>query len=174
MLMRVALTEPEGRICTWVGNQRAAFRIAHGLNNGAGRRALEEREILGAHGEYATSIGVNLYWRPTIGDRRGVDVGGLVEVRATDLVNGRLVVKPDDKDYPFVLAIGDTRRRMFDIVGWMDAAQAKANYPLTQGQFDPCHYVPQDDLRPMEELLVLIHRAPPANDNEPQRWRLRI
>ena len=142
---QVTLTSWESRICTWVGRGRYANADAFERDPGAGPSAAchdADFHIRGAHCEFAASIILNLYWRPTIGEIKARDVGGLVEVRSTVLCDGRLIVKPRDADAPFVLIVADMGDLWFRFGGWMWAADAK-KAPLNGEHGDPAHYVSQ-------------------------------
>jgi hypothetical protein len=155
--VEVTLTEAESRVCTWVGAQRHAAAVRERRDPGQGPSKSDltpANHIRGAASEYAASIILNLSWRLNIGRIREVDVGGLVEVRSTDLERGCLIVKPQDKDYPFVLMIQNARRR-FRFGGWMLAAEAKG-WPLVTGRGDPAHFVPQQALGTVETLKARL------------------
>jgi hypothetical protein len=118
--------------------------------------------IRGAKTEFAASLRLNMYWRPTIGKTDEPDVGGLVEVRSSDLRYGRLIVKPrsekkpNEKNYPYVLALmlGED----FYFPGWIWADDARARYKLTKDYGDPAHFVPQCDLLDLN-LIEAIRSA---------------
>ena len=152
------LTSCESKVCTWVGKQR--FANARRLDRDPGEgppHTTDERDITGAHSEFATSILVNRYWRPSIGEIDKPDVGGLVEVRSTILETGRLIVKPrDDDNAPFILIVADMDRLRFRFAGWMFAREAKA-WPLITKHGDPGHYVEQSALLSRYELLEWLH-----------------
>ena len=154
---QVTLTSWESRICTWVGRQR--FANANDLDRDPGLgppHTTDERDIRGAHCEFAASIMLNLYWRPSIGELNNRDVGGLVEVRSTVLPWGRLIVKPDDDDdAPFALVVADMKALQFRFGGWMFARDAKL-YPLCPDHGDPAHYVDQDVLADRVSLVAWL------------------
>ena len=158
----VTLNEIERRICAWVGKQRRQYAVNSGRNPGLGPSRLDEcgaeNDIRGAECEYAASRILNLYWRPWVGSiteaKRMRDVGGLIEVRSTDLPNGRLIVKPDDPDdAPFVLIVRNADR--FTLAGWLFAHEAKEFHLLT-AYGDPAHFVPQDKLSANTLLIEWI------------------
>lgn len=156
----VTLTAWESRICTWVGKQR--FANARELDREPGEgppHIFPEMDVRGAHCEFAASIMLNLYWRPTIGEIKGRDVGGLVEVRSTVLEMGRLIVKPKDvvksADVPFALVVADMDALKFRFGGWMFARDAKA-WPLNPDFGDPAHYVDQDELNGRDILMAWL------------------
>lgn len=154
------LTSWESRICTWVGKQR--FANARRLHRDPGQgppHTTDEMDIRGAHGEYAASILLNRYWRQSIGEIDKPDVGGLVEVRSTIRETGRLIVKPDDQDAPFVLIVANMERLRFRFAGWAFGRDAKRRWPLLTEFGDPAHFVEQSALSSRSELLAWLHDA---------------
>lgn len=155
----VILTAAELRILTWVGRQRRMNATNNNRDPGQGPTARDEQtaidnHIRGAQCEFAASVVLNLYWRPYIGHIRERDVGGLIDTRSTVLPHGRLIVKPADPDHvPFVLVLAQAPR--FTLLGWQLAVDAK-RWPLLLDFGDPAHFVPQDSLRPLDELRTWI------------------
>ena len=152
----VELTAAESRICTWVGRQR--FHSARALERDFGLNPHDDDgyDIRGAHGEYASAIALNLYWRPSIGRLRDKDVGGLVETRSIDADHLSLVVKPKDLDAdPFVLVLCRPLTRC-RLLGWLFAREVKARFPLRTDRGDPAHYAPISALNDMASLVVWL------------------
>ena len=113
--------------------------------------------IIGAQGEYACSLMLNLYWKPHIGQvgqNARPDVGGCVEVKTTECYhNPHLPVPTDARDYPHVLIVKDDLR--FEFRGWISKRDAAA-FPVQE--FDhPCYWVPEakldKDPRNLDRLL---------------------
>jgi hypothetical protein len=153
----VHLEDAEYRVCVWLGKQRFLIARARGWRaRGAAAEQLDEAsDICGACCEFAAAVILNLYWRPQVG-RRGIDVGGLVEVRSTNLKGGRLIIKPDDHG-PHIL-IRQLSERDYDAPGWLDAAKAKGGrYPLDATHGEACWFVPQGDLDAVAELRRMVH-----------------
>jgi hypothetical protein len=157
MMIDVLLTKHESRICTWTGKQRDADAHAHNRDPGLGPgNDGPECHIRGAHGEFATSIGCNLYWRPSIGLIHEKDVGGKIQTRCIDNPTYSLVVKPKDPDAdPFVLVLQLSQLR-YRLLGWRFGYEVKRDYPLRTDRRDPAHYCPQGDLYDMDLLLEWI------------------
>lgn len=153
----VRLTEAERRICVWVGEQRYRHASGNARDPGAGpsrERRGPHFDVRGACCEYAASLMLNLSWRPTVGQIDQRDVGGIVDVRSTDLANGRLIIKPDGTGpYMLVVQVDDYE---YWSPGWIDAGEAKTRYPLLTSHGDPAHFVPQNDLRSIDELCATI------------------
>lgn len=160
--MIVALTDAEIRICEWVGKMRDQNARSRHRNPGAGPSATTmdaSNHIRGAKCEFAASVLLNLYWRPAVGEIDQPDVGGFVEVRSTELPNGRLIVKPDDNDSsPFVLMI-QVSPTTFKFGGWTHAWAAK-KHPLLTQHGDPAHFVPQGSLLHIDTLMQIVASRP--------------
>jgi hypothetical protein len=121
-------------------------------HGGTSGRTLTQRwgdTIHGCMAELAVCRAVNRAWTPGGADVSRGEVGGRIEVRATEHQNGHLLVYPSDSDEAwFVLVIGHFPE--FRIVGCIKAADAK-RYPLNAQSKPPCHWVPQADLLPLSE-----------------------
>lgn len=158
------LTPFEMQMLESVGKARYSFAVSHNCNPGLGPSRIDHsptNHIRGARTEFSGSIIMNLYWRPTVGELHANDIGGIIQVRSTVLPHGRLIVKPDDKDVPFMLLFQDENNEAyFKALGWCHAQRAKT-FPLITKFGDPAHFVPQGQLRPIEELRKLIGRSCP-------------
>jgi hypothetical protein len=96
---------------------------------GAGQTELtpNQRYEIGAIGEYALSIMLNLCWRPYVGTPNMPDVGGLIECRTVRYPEGKLNVKPSDPiGVPFVLVTWYTPN-IFKARGWLDSKWMREN-----------------------------------------------
>lgn len=166
----VVLTPAELRICRWVGRQRRSSAQRHGRVPADGPTkyvapADASLDIRGVECEFAASIVLNMSWRPTIGQIDQPDIGDGVDVRSTELANGRLIVKPKDAERPFVLVVkmsADT----FRVPGWLMASEAKARFPLLTGHGDAAHFVPQERLRPIDELRRALNHQSVSNGDK--------
>lgn len=107
-------------------------------------------ESSGAEAAVAKALG--RYWLAVLQnpqDAKG-DVSG-VEVRSTPRMDGRLIVHDRDKDdSPYVLVRG--RFPNYQVVGWMLGRDAKQEKYKRNGDGRPAYFVPDVDLRPMDEL----------------------
>lgn len=161
VLHQVVLTKAEVRMLEWVGKQRYASAVSRDRDPGDGPSRDDHsatNHIRGAKCEFAGSLILNLSWRPTIGEVRERDIGGLVDTRSTDLADGRLIIKPKDKDFvPFMLMLieGDE----FVALGWMFAGEAKQRFPLLTKFGDPAHFADQSALLPIEMLSEWIRNG---------------
>lgn len=135
-------------------NLKRAVASRYGAPEGEAGRKLD---ALGVFGEMAVAKGLNLYWSGTVGDYGAIDVGGVVEVRTAHRATDSLIVHPDDKDaVPFVLVLGDQAPAM-RLAGWLWGHEAKQERWWKQTE-RPAFFVPQDDLRSMDELVDLFRK----------------
>lgn len=158
----IVLTPAELRMTEWVGRQRHAHAIRCARDPGQGPSAVDPtpaNHIRGARCEYAGSLILNLYWRPTIGEISRRDIGGLIDARSTVLPHGRLIIKPGDADVPFILIATALDKNQYDSPGWITAGEAKRRFPLLTQFGDPGHFVDQEVLWPLSELRAWIGRA---------------
>jgi hypothetical protein len=160
-VMVIVLTPYELQMTAAVGLDRYKSAIERGRDPGLGpsrnRIPSAPNDVRGARCEFAASVGLNLFWRPYVDEIRERDVGGIVEVRSTDLATGRLIVKPTDEDSaPFLLVHELPRPGHYDLVGWIMAMTAKA-LPLVRGFGDPAHFVGRSMLREPSELRRMCH-----------------
>jgi hypothetical protein len=159
-MITVILSAYEMQMCELVGRARDASARKDNRNPGLGPGAIgpEGGHIRGAQCEYACSIGLNMFWRPYIGEIKRKDVGDIVQVRSTVLRRGRLLVKPkDDDDDPFVLV--RQTGTLHELLGWLDARTCKASARLNGDHGDPVHYVDQGLLRNIHELKRRLHHG---------------
>ncbi len=87
--------------------------------------------------------------------KNAIDVGGAVEVRSTPIRDGRLPIKPNDKQFPFVLAYRNLPQ--IELFGWQWPDWAKRHCPLDGSHGDPAHYVQQKDLKPIKTLYRMFN-----------------
>jgi hypothetical protein len=161
MMDSVTLTDHEHQMVLWVGKQRHRSAMEYRRNAGQGPSSRQPNNpsfhIRGAAGEYACSLMLNLYWRPSVGLIHERDVGGLVEVRTCTDPNHRLIIKPKAKDaHPYAL-VEHAEGMRFVFRGWIIARDAKERFPLTTSEgHDPAHYVDNAALRSISELAHAI------------------
>lgn len=145
----VALTEAELRIARWVGEQRYAHAIKHDRDPGEGPSKNvgdASYHIRGATCEMAGSFGLNVNWRPAIGQINQRDIGGAVDVRSTVFDGGRMCVRPaDGDDTPMMLVVIETTHK-YRLAGWRYARDAKRLPLVATGTGDRIHFVNQADL----------------------------
>jgi len=158
------LTDAEDYIGTWVGTERRKFAVKNKLEPGGGatsRLAPDDatNDIMGAKGEYACSILLNLYWRPTIGQTDKPDVGGCIESRTTRRHKGHLIVPPNYKNVPYVLML-ELDRYNYKFLGWLHGSDVASRFKLENRNNAPAYWVPQSTpLWPYDDLLKWIYGA---------------
>jgi hypothetical protein len=165
MMIDVELTKFEVRLCTVAGRERYINALENARNGGKGASRIFDGphlHIRGCLGEYATSIGVNLYWRPAVGLIHQKDVGGLVQCRCVNNERNGLCIKPRDPDAdPFVL-VEQLDELNYRLVGWRFAQDVKAGYPLREDRGDPAHFCERqlDDMGLLLEWITARRRKP--------------
>jgi hypothetical protein len=129
---------------------------AHGYNGEDGWT----KHIEGAAGEVAAAKACNLFWGGSVNTFKGAGDVGIFEVRTRSRHDYELLVRPDDDDKRvFVLVTG--RAPKFVVRGWMRAGDAKRDkWKHSHGGRPPAYFVPHDQLRPLEDLLVLRNLLP--------------
>jgi hypothetical protein len=119
-----------------------------------------EKDVIGAMAEMAVSYYFNLAWT---GAARldAVDVGDCIQVRAIQEANHRLIIRPGDKHLhlPYVLALYE-RPRSFVLLGWIFGHDGKRIGTFdSPNERDECHWVTQQQLRPIDELFTVMFKT---------------
>jgi hypothetical protein len=161
----VRLTKYEVLLIHWVVNEQLKYNKEHGLNyEGRGHRDVMERYIMGIGGEYSTAIGLNLAWRPRIGDYDAADAGGCIEVKTRSDWEQRLEIKPKNPSTrPYVLVVARANH-VYHLRGWHWGSYIKT-WPLVGGiHSDRRHRMPNDRLMHMNDLRDWIYARPSSPD----------
>lgn len=118
--------------------------------NGLSRDAAPwDIDINGAMAELAVAKLLGVYWTGA-SELGAIDVL-FCDVRHTTVPDGCLLIqKTDANDRPFVLVTGIMPE--FNVCGWMLAGDAKQDQYWRTDTGRPCYFVPQSDLRLMEDL----------------------
>lgn len=143
-----------------VGTARNAYAIANGLTPQLGREPHWDRlpwdaHIEGAAAELLVAKTLDRYWDAYVGPPKGrIGDVGLIEVRATRIPNGNLIVRGKDRDDAVVVLVVGRCPNM-DVVGWVLAGDAKReDYQGEPDDFGrPTWWVPQTGLRPIADLI---------------------
>ena len=148
------LSGSELHLATMVGVQRALDAIRNGRKQRYGRDpgpAFDEN-IFAAAGEMALAKHFIMFWNGAFGNFEAADVGWQYQVRATEYLNGHLLLHPDDKDdQPFVLAIAQLP--VITLAGWVWGRDGKLdNYWAEPRPHRPCYCVPQSALTDVDQL----------------------
>ena len=156
--MTVTLTWPQaylaacGGICLRLKSLSAGMQDTH-------PNAAEDAwtyQIEGVAGEMAFCAALGLWYPFRVGAVNGADVRG-VEVRTMRRHHWDLKVKLDANDEtPHVLVTG--RIPHFEVRGWVFGHEAKREEWIRdyQNRGQPAYYVPQSQLRPLDELRGLL------------------
>jgi hypothetical protein len=153
----IELTPWEFKSCVDLANIRMAVSNDRQMNNSSTyeRDYLKRirEEIVGACGEQAFAKMHGLYWPPSVNTFHVVPDVGEVEVRATEVPTGRLIVRDNDpEDRWYYLMIGDFRKGawpQFRLAGCMKGAAAKQDQWLDNPNgYRESWFVPQDALIP--------------------------
>lgn len=108
-------------------------------------------DVEGACAEVAFAKYMRLYWDGSINTGKAPDVGGY-QVRHSEPDGNSLIVRSSDSDdQVFVLVTG--KAPTFTIRGYLFGREAKHDqYIRDPGDKYPAWFVPQDKLKPIEEL----------------------
>jgi hypothetical protein len=108
-------------------------------------------DILGAAGEFAYCIYTNQPWSESVNTFKAPDVGTNVQIRTTDKLQGKLIVRKRDKDEDlFVLVLAEGLR--FKIVGSMLGKDAKnPEYLFAPNGRPPAYFVKQEFLAKIDD-----------------------
>lgn len=162
--MIVHLSYPEIQIAYSVAVQRRIYNMKKQSSHQYGlppETEITNIEFLGCAGEMAVAKAFNLYWDTSL-NHHTVDVGGIIEVRAVNQPERRLLLHKKDKpDFPYVLVYSDPRSTSFTLKGWIMGEDGKKQEYLKDltGQNRPCYVVPDEILHPMTELVEWVKNA---------------
>ena len=156
--MDIPLTLPEFDSAVNAARLRIIASTALGLNDATTySRDMMTRfweELVGACGEVAIGKAANVWFVPSVNTfHRVPDCLGDVEVRATDLDSGCLILRNNDADdRRYVLAI--VNGTGVSLRGWMIGSEAKEKvYERDPNGYGAAWFVPQRDLRPMKDFV---------------------
>jgi hypothetical protein len=172
--MIVELTKEEMLTAALTGTRRQIAGMENGWMHTGGSAISEtsafDNHILGCMAELGVAKTFNLFWDDHVGIRNGVDVGGLIEVRARRVTDVHdlpwMALHPkDDKPMPFVLAhVYRPRLRMgklfapFELVGWIMGDAGWVQGRLSSRE-DTRYIMPTiPPLREMDELRTIIDK----------------
>lgn len=111
--MQIKLTPSDYKAAVDCANMRMFTSNEAGWNNASTyKRSYSERltqEVIGACGELAFCKAMNWFWSPSVNTFHDIpDVGSSVEVRATNLDTGSLILRDNDDDERwFILVTGE-------------------------------------------------------------------
>lgn len=156
--MDVTLTVHEMMAASLVGVMRQVASLKAGRKHVAGMDAIGWTEhIEGACGEAAVAKALGVYWGCHVNNFSGDDLPG-IQIRTRRRHDWELIVRPsDDDEARWVLVTGECPR--YRIRGWILGSDAKrVEWLRDHGGRPPAYFVPQGELRPLEELEVIDGR----------------
>lgn len=149
--MQIELTPVEMMIAGQVGTMRRVKSRQMGLKDKdlSSWKASWGNDFDGAAAEMALAKYLNVYWDGSVNSFKQPDVGEF-QVRSTNLLNGRLIIRPNDAvdDEIFVLVLTGEIPTI-SIVGWFRCGDAKKEKYWD----DNAWWVPQEDLDKNLEFL---------------------
>jgi len=156
--MIIELSADEGMAAVSVAAMQMFRTIRKGRSvdhGGSSDRTLTERWgniIHGNMAEIAVSRALYRPWTPGGAKISRGEIGGDIEVRATEHKNGHLLIYENDLDDKWVvLAVGHWPT--FRIVGAILAGEAKRIIPINTDAKPPCYWVPQQSLSDWRHLI---------------------
>jgi hypothetical protein len=168
-ILRVTLTLSEREHAVKVGVARHAEHERAGRRDAkVDRRSGESVHIQGALAEASVAVALALEWDGKFKRleewkewrKAGGDVGGGLEVKATDRKDGSLLLqKHNESDNGFVLVV--TPRRTYPtmfLVGWKFGEEIRQQVFWDKDMPRPCWRVPQGCLRSVRSLARLLPR----------------
>lgn len=162
--MNVTLSHSELIHAAMLGMRRQieSLRLHRTPANGYDRSRSQEwgDHIEGACGECAAAKALNLYWNPTINTFHfAPDLNGVarqIEVRTRSKSHYDLIIrKDDDLSSVFILVTGVSPD--FHVVGWIIGHDGAIDSNVKEyGGRPKAWFVPQEQLRPIEELAQMV------------------
>ena len=125
-----------------------------------------EQRIYGIQAELAVALYLGVPWHT---DRKGrayyetytgPDLETTLEVRATQVPQGHLIIRNETYDthgYKFILVV--VCEPLFLLKGWYTGTEARQHpdwYKTDDPRREPCYWVPQSALHPMDTLLQKV------------------
>lgn len=111
----------------------------------------EQNKVQSAAAEIAVAKALNQYWGAGVTQGDQADVGSNIEVRWTRHENGKLMIRPKDKDdRPYILVRGIAPD--FEIVGWIYGREGKQDcWKRDPDGKGPVYMVPEEALKSLED-----------------------
>jgi hypothetical protein len=156
--MQITLTWHELMAASLVGVMRQVSSLKDGRQHIAGMTGIGwDTHIEGACGEAAVAKALGIYWGCHCNNFSGDDLPG-IQVRTARKTDAALVIRPhDDEAARWVLVTGQAP--IFCVRGWILGRDGKRQEWLADyGGRPPAYFVPQEELRPLEELEVIDGR----------------
>jgi hypothetical protein len=153
----LTLNDWEFKACVDVANARMAVSNASGMNHASTyeRNHLTRisQEIVGACGEMAVAKGLGKFWSPSVNTFHAIpDLAASIEVRATERLDGSLIVRDNDDDHRYYVLVVGTPPTL-NVVGYLSGADAKKDrFARDPHGHRPAWFVPQSELKPIRKV----------------------
>lgn len=142
-----------------VGICRNSSAVTQGMKLEEGRKDLGiERHVVGAMAELAAARILDLNWNPVTGmaDTGRGDLKGAQVKSVTERERCLIVRKHDPAEHNYVLVLVSMKEA--EILGWFRGVDAKVEEFWTENKgHQSGFWVPREKLRPVDELLRLLH-----------------
>lgn len=148
-MIDVVLSWAQVDLAAQVGCKRYIRALAKGRteNHGASERGGGwNLHILGALGECAAAIALDVFWPMATDPDYAGDLGEGSHVRTTERRDGALILHETDAEGRFVLVVGTPPQ--FSVVGWKDTVAGRLPSYWRDDVPSPAFFVPQSDLNP--------------------------
>ena len=148
-MISVVLNSAEMARTEEIATRRMNESIRQGLKDKAGCKRNLPGDILGCRGELALAKALGEEWDESVNTFKNPDVGD-VQVRATELDRGSLIIRPNDPDdHMYVLVTGVAPN--FIVRGYIYGKDAKhAKFVRSPNGREPAYFVPQSALTEIE------------------------
>jgi len=160
---KIVLTAEEMAHAQKIGDERHSDSRQRGLVDRCTNQPAERKrnlEMEAAAAEKAASIAFGYPGGEDVGTFKKPDVGDYIQVRHTEHLNGRLIVRPGDKDGDFYVLVTGCRGT-YEIAGWKWGLEAKDDQWWTDpGGWQPAWFVPRFALEPFHTLKELLNEWP--------------
>lgn len=157
----ITLTQAELDDAYDLGERRNHEAIAQGKKDAHGFKGSAEAGLechkLGAAGELAASKALGMPWERRINNFELPDLGDNIDVktRPSNPWKVDLQVRPKAKNHRIFVHVVRLSEFEFRVHGWLYGHEAKRVSPFTDHR-PPVYYTPIIDLRPLQDLLVMI------------------
>ena len=150
-VIAVTLTEPEIAIAFMVAGQREGMNFHNGAQQNYGNDGTDwGKPVIGCMGEMALAKYKDRYWSGNVGNYDAADVGRNMEVRATTLTSGNLLLHDEDKDHHFYFLAIIAQHTVY-LHGYIKGAVGKDKGKYWDATLPyPAYRVPRLHLTPME------------------------
>lgn len=155
--MLIELSEQEFRFAVKIGEIRQEEALSKNLPDKYGFDGVAGLavHIEGSAGELAVAKALGIPWDATVNTFKSLpDLTGNIEIRTRSKSDYDLLIRPDDKDDKIFVLVIRKSTKIFDVIGWIKAKDAKQEQWLkTHGNRPAAYFVPQQELKGIESLI---------------------